>query len=58
MQKIYKQGSVDVTIPATESIAIYTAGKANVYRVLGYPNFPDADSLLGVVNNEETVFGS
>lgn len=58
MQKIYKQGSVDVVIPATESIAVYTEGKANVYRALGYPTFPNADDLLGVVNNQETVFGS
>lgn len=58
MRKIYKHGSVDVVIPSTESIAIYTEGKANVYRVLGYPSFPNADSLLGEVNNEETVFGS
>lgn len=55
---VYPQGRVEVTIPATESIAIFTQGAANVYRKLGYPNFPETLDLLGVVDNEQTVFGA
>lgn len=57
-QKVYPNGNVEVTIPATESIAVYTEGVATVYRSIGYPNLPDSNSLLGEVNNEETVFGA
>lgn len=59
MSKIYPNGnSGDVTIPATESIAVYTTGIAKVYRKVGYPNHPDTLTLLGEVNNEQTVFGA
>jgi uncharacterized protein YaiE (UPF0345 family) len=55
---VYSQGRVEVTIPATESIAVYTQGTAQVYRELGYPNVPSTLSLLGTVENEQTVFGA
>lgn len=55
---VYPQGRVEVTIPATESIAVFTQGAANVYHKLGYPNFPETLDLLGVVDNEQTVFGA
>ncbi len=54
---VYSQGRVKVTIPANESIAIYTKDQANVLRELGYPNHPNTLSLLGVVANGQTVFG-
>lgn len=59
-QICYPHGTVTVTIPATESIAVATFGQssAQVYRELGYPNYPAQLSLLGVVENEQTVFGS
>lgn len=59
-QICYPNGTVKVTIPATESIAIATFGQssAQVYRELGYPNYPAQLSLLGVVEDEQTVFGS
>jgi len=59
-QICYPNGTVKVTVPATESIAVYTTGQsqANVYRQLGYPNYPPSLSLLGVVEDEETVFGA
>lgn len=56
-QIVYPQGSKEVTLSANESIAVQSVGKAQVYRRLGYPNFPNSDSLLGEVNNTETVFG-
>lgn len=59
MSKIYPNGnSGEITIPATESIAVYTTGVAKVYRQVGYPNHPDTLTLLGVVDNEQTVFGA
>ena len=57
--KIYSNGnSGDITIPAGESIAVYTRGVAKVYRKVGYPNHPYTTTLLGEVDNEQTVFGS
>lgn len=59
-QICYPNGTVKVTIPATESIAVATFGQssAQVYRELGYPNYPAQLTLLGVVEDEQTVFGA
>lgn len=54
---IYPQGKAEVIIPATESIAVYTAGEALVYRKVGYPNVPETKDLVGTVSNGQTVFG-
>lgn len=54
---IYTQGTADVTVAAAGSIAVYTADKANVYQLVGYPNFPQTKTLLGVVTASQTVFG-
>lgn len=59
--KVYANGlSGNVTVPAAESIAVRSlGGEVQVYRVLGYPNFPDTRSLIGTVaSGTETVFGS
>ena len=56
-QIVYPQGSKEITLAANESIAVQSVGKAQVFRKLGYPNFPDTKSLLGTVSNTETVFG-
>jgi len=50
-------GQVSVTVPANESIAVYTQGQAQVSRVLGFPNYPNQTALLGTVTNGQTVFG-
>lgn len=55
---VYPFGRVEVTIPATESIAVYTKGTAVVSREVGYPNVPETLSILGTVENEQTVFGA
>lgn len=55
---IYPQGKATITIPATESIAVYTRGEASVYRELGYPNLPDTLDKLGTVSNTQTVYGA
>jgi len=51
-------GRATVTVPANESIAVYTQGQAQVSRVLGFPNYPDQTTLLGTVTNGQTVFGT
>lgn len=64
MQRIPHQGSKKFTIPAAESIAVYTEGIAKVYREIGYPNVPATKSLLGTVQGSstqasaQTVFGA
>lgn len=57
-QIIYKQGSVDVVIPSTESIAVYTKDVAVVSQIVGFPNQPDKVSIQGTVTNGQTVFGA
>lgn len=51
-------GKATVTVPSTESIAVYTKGEAQVYRTVGYPNVPDENTSIGPVTNDETVFGA
>lgn len=58
MQIVYPNGTAKVTIPAAESIAVFTEGVAQVLRNLGYPNYPVSQSSLGEVNNTQTVFGA
>lgn len=58
MQIVYPNGTVKVTIPAAESIAVFTQDVAQVFRNLGYPNFPPSSDLVGTVNNTQTVFGA
>lgn len=50
-------GNTSITIPATESIAVYTRGKATVFQIVGHPDIPDTKDNIGTVNNEQTVFG-
>ena len=57
-QIIYANGKATITIPATESVAVYTKGVATVYRNVGYPNVPETTDLLSTVDNTETVFGA
>ena len=56
-QIIYANGNATITIPATESVAVYTKGVATVYRNVGYPNVPETQDLLGT-NSVETVYGA
>lgn len=54
---IYPQGSATVTIPAAESIAVFSDGSASVFLVVGYPNLPSTQDLAGTVVGGTTVFG-
>lgn len=51
------QGTVTVSVPANESIAVFTQGTCTVSRLLGFPNYPTSASVLGTVSNGQTVFG-
>lgn len=55
---IYPNGSAVISVPAGESIAVFTKGSAQVIHRVGYPNVPAQDSVLGQVTNGQTVFGS
>ena len=54
---VFTQGTATVTVPAAESIAVQSYSATNVFQEVGFPNFPEAQDLLGVVENETTVFG-
>ena len=51
-------GLVTVTLTATQKVAVYSQGLANVYRVAGYVNYPQTNALVGTVINGQTVFGT
>jgi hypothetical protein len=51
-------GRATITVPAADSIAVYTQGQVIVSRTLGFPNYPDQTTPLGTVTNGQTVFGS
>jgi hypothetical protein len=48
---------IDITIPAGESIAVYTKGTAQVYQLVGYPNVPATKSLNSSVMSGQSVIG-
>jgi hypothetical protein len=54
---VFNQGTATVTVPAAESIAVQSYSATSVFQEVGYPNFPETQDLLGVVENETTVFG-
>lgn len=56
--RIYKQGVVEVSVPASQKIAIQTAGVAVVSKLVGAPNNPGGWAAVGSVNNTHTVFGT
>ena len=59
MAIVYPNGSEQISVPASESIAVYTVGDSScrVYQLIDTPNHPSSWSFLGQVSNDETVFG-
>lgn len=53
---IFTQGTATVTVPAGEKIAVQAYSPASVFQEVGFPNFPDSQDLLTVV--EKTTFVS
>jgi hypothetical protein len=52
---IFAQGTATVTVPAGEKIAVQAYSPANVFQEVGYPNFPESQDLLTVVENTTYV---
>jgi len=55
---IFTQGTVTVAVPAGEKIAVQAYSAASVFQEVGFPNFPDANDLLSVVENTTFVSGA
>jgi hypothetical protein len=54
-QVIFAQGTATVTVPAGEKIAVQAFSPASVFQEVGYPNFPESQDLLTVVDNTTYV---
>ena len=52
---IFTQGTATVTVPAGEKIAVQAYSPASVFQEVGYPNFPESQDLLTVVDNTTYV---
>ena len=52
---VFAQGTVTVTVPAGQKIAIEAYSPASVFQEVGFPNFPDSQDLLTVVDNTTYV---
>jgi len=50
-------GTVTVTVPANESIAVFSQGRVLVERLVGTPNYPAMPQTLGNFSNGQSVFG-
>jgi hypothetical protein len=57
-QVIFAQGTATVTVPAGEKIAVQAYSPASVFQEVGYPNFPESQDLLQVVENTTYVSGA
>lgn len=44
--KVYPSGSVEVTLAASDKLALYSKGIAKVYQKVSYPNQPDSWDLF------------
>jgi hypothetical protein len=52
---VFAQGTVTVAVPAGEKIAVQAYSPASVFQEVGFPNFPEANDLLSVVENATYV---
>jgi hypothetical protein len=55
---IFAQGTATVAVPAGEKIAVQAYSPASVFQEVGYPNFPESQDLLTVVDNTTYVSGA
>ena len=55
---LHAQGRVEITLTATQKLAVATKGSVQVFRSLGYPNYPTSVSKLSTVNNATSIFGT
>jgi len=54
-QVTFTQGTATVTVPAGQKIAVQAFSPASVFQQVGFPNFPDSQDLLTVVENTTYV---
>jgi len=55
---VFPQGDATVVVPAGGSIAVASRSEAQIYRQVGFPNYPEQNELLGVFSGlTVTVFG-
>ena len=52
---VFAQGTATVAVPAGEKIAVQAYSPASVFQEVGFPNFPEANDLLSVVENTTYV---
>jgi hypothetical protein len=52
---VFSEGTAVVTVPAGEKIAVQAYSPASVFQEVGYPNFPESQDLLTVVDNTTYV---
>jgi hypothetical protein len=55
---VFAQGTATVAVPAGEKIAVQAYSPASVFQEVGFPNFPEANDLLTVVENATYVSGA
>lgn len=48
-------GTVNVTVPSGEAVAVFSQGKALVERLVGAPNYPTMSTVVGSVSNGQLV---
>lgn len=56
--KVYANGTADVSVPASQKIAVQTTSVATVYKKINDPNIPGMWALVGVVSAGQTVYGT
>lgn len=54
-QIVYSQGDATVAVGAGESIAVASVAEAQVFELVGFPNYPVQQDLLGLPSNNEIV---
>lgn len=55
---VFPQGDANITVPAAGSIAVSSRSPAQVFRNVGFPQYPPQLELLGIVQDDAiTTFG-
>lgn len=64
--RIYAQGTAEITVPASSKLAVLSDSPASIYKLVGFPNVPDAwvlqdtttagEQYLSAAVTAETVF--
>ena len=55
---IFTQGTATFTVPAGEKVVVQAYSPASVFQEVGYPNFPESQDLLQVVENTTYTSGA